>query len=68
MVTGKIKTWNDDRGFGFIVPDEAGADVFAHISNVADDIEPVRGLAVAYDVVTDRRTDKLRANNVRAVQ
>ena len=28
---GHIKTWNDDRGFGFIEPDQGGGEVFAHI-------------------------------------
>ena len=28
---GKLKTWKDDRGFGFITPDEGGKNVFLHI-------------------------------------
>lgn len=29
--TGTLKTWNDERGFGFVVPSEGGQEVFVHI-------------------------------------
>jgi cold shock CspA family protein len=48
---GQLKTWQDDRGFGFIAPSNGGADLFVHISALPrDGTRPTVGERMTYEL------------------
>jgi cold shock CspA family protein len=61
---GKIITWNDDRGFGFIEPNGGSDKVFVHISSFSDRKQrPSIGNIITYEVIKDER-GRYKAQNV----
>jgi uncharacterized membrane protein YsdA (DUF1294 family)/cold shock CspA family protein len=66
---GTITRWKDDRGFGFIRPDEGGDEVFFHVSGLSrNQGRPADNVAVAYSVERDAKSRKLRAVNVQLME
>lgn len=67
MSTGVVKWFNGQKGYGFIAPDEGGADVFVHISAVERaGLQGLRdGQKVVYDLQNDPRKGKAAAVNLK---
>jgi CspA family cold shock protein len=68
MAQGTVKFFNAQKGYGFIVQDAGGPDVFVHISAVerAGMRSLVEGQKVSFDVEADRRSGKSAAVNLQA--
>ena len=66
MATGTVKWFNGTKGYGFIQPDDGGADVFVHISAVerAGLRSLNEGQKVSYELEQDRRSGKMSAGNL----
>ena len=64
MSTGKIKMFNDDKGFGFIKPDDGGVDVFFHVSALREGDDISVGKAVTFEIGADPKSGKTKATSV----
>jgi len=68
MNSGTVKWFNNTKGFGFIQPDDGSTDVFVHISAVerAGMSSLNEGQKISYEIVSDRKSGKNSADNLRA--
>ena len=63
MKTGKVKFFNDAKGFGFIVEDESGEERFVHVTGLIDEIK--EGDSVEFELEEGRRG--INATNVKVI-
>ena len=67
MATGKVKWFNNAKGYGFILPEHGGEDLFAHYSTIQ--MDGYKTLKAGQDVVFDVESGPkgLHAINIRAL-
>jgi CspA family cold shock protein len=68
MAIGKVKFYNENKGFGFLIPEDGGKDVFVHANELKQS-----GMTSLFERqnVTDalsERNDKVIAINIRTVE
>ena len=70
VITGKVKWFNNEKGYGFISDGETHRDVFVHYSQIQ--MEGYKSLeekaVVEYEIEVDENTGKERAKNVVVVE
>jgi CspA family cold shock protein len=67
-ITGTVKFFNNDKGYGFIQPDDGSRDVFVHVSAVTSSGLGTlnEGQRVTFEVEPDKRGKGPKAINLRA--
>lgn len=67
LATGTVKWFNDQKGFGFIIPASGGNDIFVHHSNIASEgFRTLKeGQRVEYDEAPGRKGPE--AANVKVI-
>lgn len=68
MEAGTVKFFNEQKGFGFIAPDNGGTDVFVHVTALerAGLRSLTQGQKVSFDTEQDKRSGKTAVANIRA--
>jgi len=64
MKTGKVKFFNDSKGYGFITEDESNQEIFVHHTGLIDKVK--ENDTVSYDVTEGKKG--LNAVNVKRMQ
>jgi len=68
MATGTVKWFNDEKGFGFIKPDDGGKDVFVHVTAVerAGINNLDEGARISFETEPDKRGKGPKAVNLQS--
>jgi len=69
MKTGKVKSYVDKSGYGFLTPDDGGDDTFVHANQLEEvGLETlVIGQKVSYEVLVNNKNKKTYASSIRLI-
>jgi CspA family cold shock protein len=67
MATGVVKWFSDEKGFGFITPDDGGKDAFVHFSGIAGDGFRTLAEGAQVEIELGEGTKGPQATNVRII-
>lgn len=56
MATGKIKFFNEKKGFGFIIEDESQEEIFVHVTGLTEKV--AENDEVTFELTEDKRGKK----------
>lgn len=64
--TGTVKFYNQQKGYGFIVPDDGGSDVFVHVTAVQSSgiQDLIEGAKISFETEPDKRGKGPKAVNL----
>ena len=66
-ITGKVKFFDDVRGFGFITPDDKGPEVFVHRTGLVNNQLLLVNQRVSYEIGKSDKGNKTRAIKVTVI-
>ena len=60
MRTGQLRMWNEDKGFGFLTPDDGGEDVFIHVSAIPEQFQQEidTGMELSFEALMHPKGEK----------
>jgi CspA family cold shock protein len=61
---GKIKMFNEDKGFGFIKPNDGSNDIFFHVTALKEGDDVTVGKIVSFEMGVDQKSGKPKAVSV----
>jgi CspA family cold shock protein len=67
MGYGVVVEFKDDRGYGFLRPDDGGGDIFVQARDIANADRLSQGQRVSFEAGNDERRGEPRADRVRVM-